>query len=129
MWKRWRGGVSLQQIAQLFSRNYSSVGGILSWTGGIEPRWRHRSRRTLTLAECEEFSRCIVPGDSLRAIAASLKRSPSTINREIRRNGSRRTYRAAPVDQAAWNRAVRPKACKLIQNRALARLVAQGLRP
>jgi hypothetical protein len=57
MWERWRKGDSLQQIAQLFDRNHSSVEGILSRTGGIEPRRRHRSRRALTLAEREEISR------------------------------------------------------------------------
>jgi IS30 family transposase len=128
MWERWRKGDSLQQIAQFFDRNHSSVERILSATGGIEPRRRHRSRRALTLSEREEISRGMVSGQSLRSIAASLKRSPSTISREIRRNGSRGTYRAAPADQAAWDRALRPKACKLVQNRGLARLVAQGLR-
>lgn len=128
MWERWRKGDSLQQIAQLFGRNHSSVEGILSRTGGIEPRRRHRSRRSLSLAEREEISRGIVSGQSVRSIAASLQRAPSTVSREIRRNGSRRTYRAAPADQAAWERALRPKACKLVKHRDLARLVAQGLR-
>jgi DNA-binding CsgD family transcriptional regulator len=128
MWESWRKGDSLQQIAQLFGRNHSSVEGILSRTGGIEPRRRHRSRRSLSLAEREEISRGIVSGQSVRSIAASLQRAPSTVSREIRRNGSRRTYRAAPADQAAWERALRPKACKLVKHRDLARLVAQGKR-
>lgn len=128
MWERWRKGDSLQQIAPLFGRNHSSVEGILSRTGGIEPRRRHRSRRSLSLAEREEISRGIVSGQSVRSIAASLQRAPSTVSREIRRNGSRRTYRAVPADQAAWERALRPKACKLVKHRDLARLVAQGLR-
>ncbi|CAI8694022.1 hypothetical protein EMIT0111MI5_11397 [Burkholderia sp. IT-111MI5] len=34
MWERWRKGESLQQIAQLFDRNHSSVQGILAETGG-----------------------------------------------------------------------------------------------
>ena len=53
MWARWRKGDSLQQIAQLFDRNRSSVEQILSETGEIEPRQRHRSEWALTLAECE----------------------------------------------------------------------------
>jgi IS30 family transposase len=128
MWERWRKGNSLQQIAQLFDRNHSSVEGILSETGGIEPRRRHRSRLALTLTEREEISRGVVLGQSIRSIAASLKRAPSTISREIRRNGSRRSYRATRADQAAWDRAHRPKVCKLVHNRALARLVARQLR-
>ncbi|MBF8285355.1 MAG: IS30 family transposase, partial [Anaerolineales bacterium] len=36
-------------------------------------------------------------------------------------------YRAIPADQAAWDRACRPKTCRLVQNRALARIVAEKL--
>jgi hypothetical protein len=51
MWERWRKGDSLQQIAQLFDRNHSSIQGILAETGGIQPAQRHRSGWALTLAE------------------------------------------------------------------------------
>ena len=60
-------------------------------------------------------------------MAVSLGRAPSTISRELRRNGGRRGYRASEADQAAWERAHRSKRCKLAQNRALARLVAEKL--
>ena len=83
---------------------------------------------SLTLAEREEISRSVVAGHSLRSIAASLARAPSTISREINRNGGRRDYRACEADQAAWDRAHRPKRCKLVQNRALARIVAKKLK-
>jgi hypothetical protein len=43
MWERWRKGDSLQQIAQLFDRNHSSVQRILSKTGGIQPAQCRRS--------------------------------------------------------------------------------------
>ena len=43
MWERWRQGESLQRIAQLFDRNHSAIGGILSRTGGIRPAPRCRS--------------------------------------------------------------------------------------
>ena len=69
----------------------------------------------------------MVAGQSLRSIAASLGRSPSTISREIRRNGGRPSYRANQADQAAWDRAHRPKTCKLAQNRAPACIVASKL--
>ena len=49
------------------------------------------------------------------------------MSRELRRNGGRRHYRANKADQSAWNRAHRPKTCKLAQNRALARIVASKL--
>jgi len=81
----------------------------------------------LTLAEREEISRGVVSGQSLRAIASRLGRAPSTISREIKRNGGRRHYRANKADKAAWERAQRPKTCKLAQNRALARIVARKL--
>ena len=48
-------------------------------------------------------------------------------SREIRRNGDRRQYRASKADRAAWDRARRPKICKLAENRALARIVAKKL--
>ena len=61
------------------------------------------------------------------SIAASLGRAPSTVSREINRNGGRRDYRASKAEQAAWDRAHRPKTCKLAENRALARIVASKL--
>ncbi|MHC4230884.1 MAG: IS30 family transposase, partial [Planctomycetota bacterium] len=128
MWDRWQAGDSLYEIARLFDRGHSSVQGVLAETGGIRPRPRSRSRLALTLAEREEISRGMVAGRSLRAIAASLDRAPSTVSREINRNGGRRCYRASTADQAAWDRARRPKSCKLVQNRALARIVARKLK-
>jgi IS30 family transposase len=63
----------------------------------------------------------------MREIAAKLGRAPSTISREITRNGGLESYRASQADQAAWDRARRPKVCRLAANRALARLVAKKL--
>jgi len=127
MWDRWRKGESLQQIAQLFDRNHSSVQRILGETGGIRPAQRHRSRLALTLAEREEISRAVAAGHSIRSIAKLLGRAPSTISREIQRNGGQECYRASLADQAAWDRAHRPKTCKLIENRSLASIVAGKL--
>ena len=127
MWDRWQKGDSLHSIARLFDRSHGSIAGILARTGGIRPPQRRRSRRALTLSEREEISRGVVAGQSLRSIAASLGRAPSTVSREINRNGTRQCYRANTADQAAWDRAHRPKTCKLVQNRALARIVAKKL--
>ncbi len=127
MWDRWQKGESLQQIAQLFDRNHSSIQRILAESGGIRPAQRCRSRLALNLAEREEISRAGVAGQSIRSIAASLGRAPSTISREIKRNGDRESYRASQADQAAWDRAHRPKTCKLAENRALAHIVAGKL--
>jgi len=128
MWEHWQKGDSLQQIAQLFDRNHSSIERILAETGGIRPAPRRRSRLALTLAEREEISRAIATGESIRSIAKSLGRAPSTISREIHRNGGEERYRAAQAEQAAWERARRPKTCKLVVNRTLARMVAARLR-
>lgn len=128
MWERWQNGDSLQQIAQLFGRNHSSVEGILSRSGGIRPAQRRRSRLALTLAEREEISLAVRAGQSMRSIAASLGRAPSSVSRELGRNGGQQCYRANQADQAAWDRAHRPKACKLLENRALAHIVASKLR-
>ena len=66
-------------------------------------------------------------GGSIRSMAKTLGRAPSTISRELRRNGGQRGYRASEAEQAAWDRARRPKICRLARNRALARIVARKL--
>jgi IS30 family transposase len=128
MWKRWSEGATLHEIAKLFDRGHSSVHRILAETGGIKPPSRSRSPRALSLAEREEISRAAAVGHSIRSIAVRLERSPSTISREFERNGGRAGYRATSADQAAWDRAHRPKQCKLVENRSLARVVSDKLK-
>ncbi len=128
MWDRWQAGDSTYEIAKLFDRGHSSIQGVLAETGGVRPRPRGRSPRSLSMSEREEISRGVVAGHSIGSIAASLRRAPSTVSREIRRNGGRRRYRASKADEAAWQRAQRPKPCKLVQNRALACIVARKLK-
>ena len=128
MWERWKAGWTLHQIAKLFDRGAGSVRGILVQTGGIRPPVRRRCPSALTLAEREEISLALMLGQSIRSIAARLGRAPSTISREIGRNGGQHGYRATLADQAAWERALRPKLCKLAKNRALAGIVADLLR-
>ena len=128
MWDRWQRGESMTSIGRLFNRDSSSVFSVLSPTGGIRPAPRKRSRLALTLSEREEISRGIVANLSIRTIAVKLERSPSTISREIKRNGGYADYRAVQADQAAWDRARRPKQCKLSFNPRLARRVAAKLK-
>jgi hypothetical protein len=128
MWDRWEKGESLNSIGRHFDRSHSSIQNILSRTGGIRPPPRRRSKRSLSLAEREEISRGVVADQSHRSIAVALGRAPSTISREIRRNGGRRRYRANKADTAAWDRAKRPKTCKLVENPALTRKVEQKLK-
>lgn len=127
MWDRWQRGESLHQIAQLFNRCHTSVQGIIAASAGIRPPSRRRAARALSLAEREEISRGIALSHSIRAIACGLSRAPSTISREIRRNGGTAQSRATVADQAAWRRASRPKPCKLGQHDRLAREVAAKL--
>jgi IS30 family transposase len=128
MWDRWQRGESLTSIGRGFDRPSSSIFGQLSPSGGIRPPPRRRSRLALTLSEREEISRGVVSELSLRAIAAQLGRSPSTISREIKRNGGLKHYRASQADEAAWDRAHRPKPCKLSGNPMLRQIVARKLR-
>ena len=128
LWNRWQQGDSLHAIARLLDTTHTSVRRHLVATGGIRPPQRKRSRLALTLAEREEISRGIVAGHSIRFIAKTLGRAPSTISRELRRNGGRQHYRANRADQATWDRAHRPKRCKLVSNPALALIVARQLK-
>ena len=128
IWDRWQRGESLNSIGRLFDRPSSSIFNMLAPTGGIRPPPRQRSRLALTLAEREEISRGLACRLSLRAIATQLGRSPSTISRELHRNGGATGYRAVKADQAAWGRARRPKRCKLACNRSLSRTIATKLR-
>ena len=127
MWDRWQKGESLHSIASLFDRGHSSISRILSLTGGIRPPKQTRSSLALTLSEREYISRSIAVELSIRSIAAQLNRAPSTISREINRNGGYDHYRAIDAEQAAWNRAHRPKHCKLICNKQLSLIVAKKL--
>jgi IS30 family transposase len=61
---------------------------------GLLQRHAGELRVALRLEEREEISRGIVVGWSIRRIAQSLGRSPSTVSREIKRNGGCSAYRA-----------------------------------
>jgi len=128
MWERWKQGWTLHQIAHLFDRAHTSVRGVLAQTAGIRPPGRTRSAIALTLPEREAISRAMAGGQSIRSIAAQLGRAPSTVSRELTRNGGRVAYRASAADRAAWDRALRPKCCKLAKDRALAKIVTDKLR-
>lgn len=128
IWDRWQRGESMSSIGRRFERESSSIFSVLSPSGGIRPAERKRSGRVLRLSEREEISRGLSVGRSLRSIAAQLCRAPSTISREVRRNGGLECYRAASSDHAAWDRARRPKRCKLACHPILARTVSLRLR-
>ncbi len=127
VWDRWQRGEGLNLIGRVFGRTSSSIFQHLKPHGGIRPVPRRRSRRVLSLDDREEISRGIAVGISLRSIATQLRRSPSTVSRELKRNGGHRRYRAAAADSRAWDRALRPKPCKLARHDELRQLVAARL--
>ena len=93
----------------------------------MEPARQRRNERVLSLTERETISRGMAAGASLRGVARQLGRAPSTVCREVARNGGRRRYRATSADRQAWKAALRPKPCKLATHGRLRRLVAAKL--
>jgi IS30 family transposase len=128
IWDQYQQGKSLKSIARLLGTQSSSIYSQLVPTGGIRPPERKRSKHALSMAEREEISRGIVANLSIRTIALNLMRSPSTVSREIIRNGGYDTYRATQADQNAWDRALRPKRCKLAVHPKLGKIVESKLR-
>ena len=128
LWERWKQGQSISAISRaLERRSKSGVQQIVALHGGIAPVPRRRAVAALRVEEREEISRGIAAGLSLRSIARVLGRSPSTVCREIERNGGWRAYRAARADKRAWERALRPKRCRLACHGRLRWRVAQKL--
>lgn len=128
MWDCWQRGESLRSIGRHFDRPSSSIFMQLSPTGGIRPSPRKRAPATLSLDEREEISRGLARALSVRQIAKKLKRAPSTISREIKRNSGYDHYRATKADQKAWDRSRRPKLCKLAHSSGLRRRVTAKLK-
>jgi IS30 family transposase len=132
IWIHWRRGQTTVQIGELLGHLPCTVQQYLVRHGGIAPRPRRRSRRALSLAERVELSRGVAAQESLRAIARRLGRAPSSLSREIRRHGGgpggAAHYRAVEADAAAWERARRPKRCRLAQAPRLCAMVAAKLR-
>ena len=119
VWERRGAGEPTRSIARRLGRNGSSIRRLFEDAGGVRPARRRRPERHLSLTEREEISRGVARGESLRSIAHRLERAPSTVSRELARNGGRRVYRAHRADRAAWGRARRPQRCKLATNSKL----------
>lgn len=113
VWVRWKRGESLPEIGRAMGRDPGCVRAVVARHGGIAPPPRRRAARALSLVERETISRGLAAQESLRTIARRLQRPPSTISREIWRNGGPVAYRATPAERAAWRRARRPKPCRL----------------
>jgi IS30 family transposase len=127
IWDMREAGVPVKRIAKHLGRQNVSLRVFIADTGGMRPRPSERSELRLCLEEREEISRGLAAGLSIRAVAAELKRSPSTVCREVNANGGRSKYRALPADRGARHRALRPKRAKLSQCRRLRGVVERKL--
>ena len=127
IWDMREAGVPVKRIAKHLGRQNSSLRRFIADAGGRRPTARERSELRLSLEEREEISRGLAAGDSVRAIAEALGRSPSTVCREVNLNGGRKKYRALVADRAACRRALRPRRAKLAQCRRLRGVVERKL--
>jgi IS30 family transposase len=127
VWQRWRRGESLRLIARRLGKRGPSVRAVVLQSGGVQCPPPRRAARALLLAEREEISRGLAAGHSCRVIAQRLGRAPSTVSREVARNGGRCRYRAQPADGAADRRARRPKPAKLMLQPRLRAVVEDKL--
>jgi len=127
LWRAWKCGSTLSQIAQGLNRRSVSVLQVLRRDGGFAPRTRRRALRALQTQEREEVSRGLSAGLSIREIARRLGRAASTVSREIRRNGGKHWYRAANADARAWRKACRPQPCLLARRARLRAWVVERL--
>lgn len=127
IWTLWSQGKSLSEIGRQLNKHAGSIFCFLQKYGGIKPVKSVRSKQALTLLEREEISRGLSAKLSIRAIAKLLNWSPSTISREISRNGGITKYRAILADRQTWLRAKRPKKTKLQINISLNSIIADKL--
>jgi IS30 family transposase len=127
VWARWKRGDCMADIARALSISRDPVRHVLVSAGGIAPPARKRCARQLSFEEREVISRGLAAGEPVRQIARSLGREPSTIAREVNRNGGRGSYRAGHAERRAWEQARRPKRCRLGCNARLQELVAEKL--
>ncbi len=127
VWELWTKGRSARAVARELGTSPPFVNDCVGRSGGVRPPARRRSAGCLSRAEREEISRGLARGESLRAIGRAIGRLHTTVSREVKRNGGRERYRAQPADQAAWDRARRPKPSKLCLNSLLRAVVSEKL--
>jgi transposase, IS30 family len=120
-------GVSAGEAGAAVGCTARSVNRLVVALGGVRARKRPRSPKRLSLEDREEIRAGLQAGASFAAIARRVGRCPSTVSREVNRNGGRRRYRAVAADGAAYRRALRPKPCKLAHNARLRARVEQLL--
>ncbi|QJR34470.1 IS30 family transposase [Gemmatimonas groenlandica] len=127
LWAQFKAGTTMARIADGLGRHPGTVQNAIRAHGGYTPAVPHRATTALTPDEREVISRGLADGQSARALARALNRAPSTVTREIARNGGPSRYRAVAAEAAAWQRAARPQPCRLATHGPLRRLVAAKL--
>jgi transposase, IS30 family len=107
-------GLSVREIGAALSRSkYAVAVALKSATGEVVREWCPSPAR-LSMTEREEIRAGLERGESFTQIAEAIRRSVSTVSREVARNGGRDGYRAWTAQCSAAMRARRPKAIKLV---------------
>ena len=127
VWGRYKGGENLSEISRALELPRGSIHHVIVLRGGMAPPRRRRAASALRPEEREEISRGLAAGLPMRRIAQGLGRCPSTISRDVARNNGQAFYRAAGADSRAWERARRPKACRLATCAKLRSIVSEKL--
>ena len=127
LWDRWKAGDSISDTGRALFKHPGSVHGVLALGGGIYRPGPKRAASALTTQEREQISCGLAAGHSCRQIATELDRAPSTVSREVRRNGGARRYRALTAEQCAREQARRPQCCAMAHSPELAQLVSEKL--
>jgi transposase, IS30 family len=128
-WEGIRAGLGPREAARAAGLSRAVLGWFAE-AGGVKANGPGPvSGRYLSVAEREEIALGLAREESLRAIAARLGRSPSTVSREVARNSSGKgSYRALAAQFRAEQRGRRPKAAKLAGSDELRGWVQAGLR-
>jgi IS30 family transposase len=129
LWSALQAGEFVADAAAQVGTHRTQARRWIAACGGVRPRrGRHLKGRCLSFAEREEIALARARGETIRAIARRLGRSPSTISRELKRNADCRGYRATTAHALAYERASRPKPAKLATNLRLRQVVQDDLR-
>jgi IS30 family transposase len=123
---RLRAGDGVLEIAAAFDVGKMTVYRIRDHAALVAGRVSHSGWR-LSYEERAQITARLELGQGVREIARALGRSPSTISRELARNGGRERYRSVRAEQRAQRCARRPKAGKLSGAPRLLAAVERGL--
>jgi IS30 family transposase len=116
--RSWRNGYKVYRNGQ-----------VVGFVEGLDPLVEQRvSDRFLSQDERIRIADLRRAGATIRSIAADLERAPSTISRELRRNGRQdRSYRPFEAHRKAATRRRRPRPSRLVTNAALCEFVCDRL--